>query len=190
MKTQGIFSKTRRLPPLLLVAVFALFSLSCEQKKWGPHPETQEGNYHLDEFQIQSFKITSEARTIDVFDGALELEFPAGGVESPTMVSISSYPCTQVNFDGHNMMMCALGIEIGENQTNLLKSASMKMSYNLNRFLNGAPESETKLTIYRVYPDIYNPVYIQSLNDCCVDTDCKTISSCIERGGNYIVGVK
>lgn len=173
---------------MMLVAVFALFSLSC-QKDDGEQKEVPNMGYDVEEFQIESYKITAEGKKISALKGALELEIPAGGVESPILVYITSYPCTQVDFDKHNMMMCALGIEIGENQVKLLESATLKMSYDPSRFLKGAPESETKLTIYRVSPDVYNPVYIQSLNDCCVDTDCNTISSCIEKGGNFIVGV-
>lgn len=189
MKTTHIFSNSKKLLLLLLLAVIALFTISCDQKKWGPHEEVPNMGYDTETLQKETFLISPEGAKIIALNGALEIDFPAGVVSSRTYIDIFTYPCTQVNFDKFNMMKCAIGIEIGENQEKLLESATVKMKYDLNRFLQGVPESESSLTIYRVYPDVYNPVHIVPLGECCVDGSCKMISSCFERGGNFIVGV-
>ncbi|MEN8228984.1 MAG: hypothetical protein ABFS38_12580 [Bacteroidota bacterium] len=184
MKTLCNFLRTTKLVPLVLVSIFGLFIVAC-QDIYDPNPvEASE------EIVKESFLLTPAGTKIIAFSGTLEIDFPAGVIGETTYIDIFSYSLSHVGYYNHNMMKRGFGIEIGDNQLNLLDLATLRMKFNLNEFMDGVPESEGSLTIYRVYPDVYYPTYIVSLGECCVDGSCQMISSCIEKGGNFIVGVK
>jgi len=192
MKTNQIGLKSSGLLQLIMAAIMTLTFLGCEEDissstERFPYLERE----YNENVKIQTFKVQPEGTEVSVFGGSVLLNFPEGSVSAPTLFIITLFPIDPFDLDGINMYNKGLYLE-GDTPNQKLINVTIQVNYDLDpeSWKENVPDenAEQNLTIFHVSPDIYAYQRINSVGNCCIDSECKMIKGCIKNCGYYVVG--
>lgn len=190
MKTKQIASMTGSMVPLILAAVMLLATTGCEEDPYingdSIEPETEySGNV-----MYETFWVDPEGSSVNLFNGAVSMNFPEGAVSNRTDFTLYSFPVHHLDFEGKNIYNRGYSL-IGEMDNEFfLQSVTLQLKYGMaeSYWKKSVPANQENLTIYFVSPCLYSYERIVSIGDCCVDVDCKIVKGCISHCGFYVVG--
>lgn len=184
MKTNWIRLKTGSLLPMIMTAVLALTTMSCQEE-----PILDTGIYPGDVL-TKSFTVMPEGTTIKAFDETVILEFPSGTVYVPTEFTLVSYPLNNLEMEGINIMNRGISLKSSQPEIDIREYIMIYLAYNLEHFMDGTPVDHSDLTIYRITHDFQTFSECESIGECCVDDLCNTIYGCFAQCGFFVVGEK
>jgi len=193
MKTNWIALKTGSLLPLIMAALMTLTIMGCG-KEDPPEPvvdRPESEAAYSGNVITQTFWVYPEGTEVSALGGTVWLKFPEGAVSVLTEFTITCFPIHHLEFDGFNMYNRGIHLESGTpNQK--LANVMITLNYDLaqENWKKSAPIplAESFMTIYHVSPNLYAYQRINSIGDCCVDCESKTIQGCISSCGFYVLG--
>jgi len=192
MKTNCIASKTVSLLPLIMAVILAILTPGCEEPAYVIHsrsikevaPESKIGEPQKNEI----FIIDPAGTRITALDGTVELFFLEGAVHSPTEFSISSFPISDLDVEGHNLHKWGMLLESTSMENTFNNKVRIWLKYDLDQFQAGTLQVEDHLTIYSLDPNVFADTRIESIGYCSLSIPYQKVKGYISRCGHYVVG--
>jgi hypothetical protein len=201
MKTKQSASMTGGMVPLILAAVMLLATTGCGEDPYilygdseDPYilygdsiePETEySGNV-----MYETFWVDPEGSSVNLFNGAVSMNFPEGAVLNRTEFTLYTFPVHHLDFEGKNMYNRGYSLE-GQMKNKIFPNGvTFRARYDMaeQNWKKSAPAAEENLTIFYISPKLCAYERIISIDDCCVDCDCKIVKGSIRQCGFYVVG--
>lgn len=143
--------------------------------------------YSESDILTEYFRVLPSGTTIHAFNGDVILDFPSGCVASPTRYSIVSFPLDHLDLKESNMMRRAFKITNVMNENEFKQPVTILMRYDLATFNMCQPGEESELAIHKFLGDRYYFHKTEASGECCMNCSCKTVSTCIEDCGTFVV---
>ena len=193
MKTRRIASMTGWLLRILVAALVLLATTGCEEEPPIPSEEIPMTEAHNSgDIMTQSFRVSPEGGTVNLFDGAMEIIIPQGAVSRSTEFTMSNFPVDYLDLDGYNLYDRAFYLEGDSPEQVFPDGITFKIRYDMveGSWLKSIPANERNLQIYWGSPTLYFYKTVVPLEDCCVDCNCKIVIACAGKCGFFVVGEK
>lgn len=192
MKTNCIASKTVSLLPLIMAVIFVLLTLGCEEPAYVIHTRSIKDDTQKPKIgepqQNEVFIIDPAGTRITALDGTVELYFLEGAVPFPTEFSISSFPISDLDMEGHNLQKWGMLLESTSMENTFNNKVRIWLKYDLGQFQAGALQADNSLTIYSLDPNVFADTRIESIGYCSLSTTYQKVKGYISRCGHYVVG--
>ncbi len=192
MNSNCIVSKTDSLLPLIMAVIFAILTPGCEEPAYVIHSRSIKvvaPEYKIGEPQQNEIFIIDPAGTrITLLDGTVELYFLKGAVLSPTEFSISSFPISDLDVEGHNLQKWGMLLESTSMENTFNNLIRIWLKYDPDQFQTGALQNHNALTIYSIDPNISSETRIESIGYCSGEPFYDIIKGYINSCGYYVVG--
>ena len=186
MKAKRNISKIVYRLCLSFAVILSLACTSCSENPLGSIIEEEVLDYNgniITEF----FKVQPAGSTIHAFGGDVILDFPRGTLPTPTRYKIVSFPIEHLDLKGNNVMMRAFSLENVTNKSEFSQPVTILIRYDLCGFNMCQPGENSDMAIFKYLGDQYAFHKLEELGECCMNCSCKTVMTCIEECGAYIV---
>lgn len=192
MKTNCIASKTVSLLPLIMAVIFVLLTLGCEEPAYVIHTRSIKDNTQESKIgepqQNEVFIIDPAGTRITALGGTVELYFLEGAVLIPTEFSITSFPISDLDTEGHNLQKWGMLLESTSMERAFYNKVRIWLKYDLDQFQAGALQMDNSLTIYSLDPNVFADTRIESIGYCSLNIPFQKVKGYISRCGYYVVG--
>ena len=173
----------RLLPVMAVILTFAC--TSCSENP--PGIPTEDVLNPDGKIETEYFKVQSSGTIIHAFGGDVMLDFPPGTVPTTTRYKIVSFPLDHLDLKGRNVMLRAFSLKNIQNKNEFENPVALIIRYDLCEYNMCKPSEESELAIYRLRGDMYAYHKMEALGECSMNCSCKTVRTCIEECGSYVV---
>ena len=185
MKTHWILSHRSCLHFLMVVAVLLLASLGCTKD------DDDFDTMDLDEDNVimsEDYWVGPEGIDLITLEGSFYIEFHAGAVTEPTLITIASVTLDDDPVEWYNTMDQGISITSTSQDLDFNDLVTIRMNYIPEEFQSTPELNVENLTIYKLdYVSTLNEGQ-ESIGECCVDCTSMTVQGCIYGCGIYVVG--
>ncbi len=174
-----------RIIPIIAV-ILTLTCISCSENPLGT-PFKEEVSYLDRNIITEYFKASPSGSTIHAFGGDVILDFPPGTVPTTTRYEIVAFPLDHLDLKGKNVMMRAFSLKNVTNKNEFENPVTLIIRYDLCGYNKCQPGEESDLAIFNFIGDRNAVHKIEALGECCMNYSCKTVQTCIDECGTYIL---
>jgi len=171
---------------LVLAVTLAITCSSCSENPPWDYIVEEVTDYNGN-IITEYFKVYPTGTTIHAFGGDVILDFPPGTVPTTTRYSAVSFPLDHLDLKGKNVMMRAFSLKNVTNRNEFEQPVTVIMRYDLCDFNMCQPGENSDLAIFKYVGDKNAVHKIEALGECCMNCSCKTVRTCIDECGSYVV---